>query len=109
MTIPPSTLNTIFILGLAISVIGMAGLFWRKNLLIMLMCLEVMIIGVVVGLVGATRSLPAEVGEIGQGAMMVFFVLVVAACEVAIGVSLIVQLYKRYGTIWVDDIANDDD
>jgi len=101
-------LNALFLVGLALSMIGMGGLLWRKNLLVMLMCLEVMLVGIILGLVGATCSLPAASQEIGQGAMMVFFVLVVAAAEVAIGVSLIVQLYKRYATIWVDDIADDE-
>jgi len=101
-------LNTLLILGAIVNVIALGGLLWRKNLLMMLLCLELMVVGLVVAFVGAARYHSIAGQAVGEGAMMVFFMLVIAACEVALGVSLIFQLYKQKGTFWVDDITEND-
>jgi len=105
----PISFNTLIILAFTLSMIALVGLFWRKNLLIMLMNLEMGLLSIILGLVGASRCHNVVVDSVAPPAILVFFILVIAACEVAIGVSLIIQLYKRYGTIWVDDLADDND
>lgn len=93
------------VLGLAavISLIGMAGLLLRKNLVIMLMCLEMMILGGVMALIAAARYHSVVVG-VSEGALFVPFILVIAAGEVCVGLSLVMQIFKTQKTLWVDEI-----
>lgn len=80
--------------------IGAAGLLLRNNALIMFMSVELMLNAVNLTFVAAGR----ELGNL-DGQMAVFFVLVVAAAEVAVGLAIIVSVFRTRRTASVDDLA----
>ncbi len=88
------------ILGALLFVIGGTGLLIRRNPLIMLMCVELMLNGVNLSFVAFARQL----GDIG-GQTVVFFVLVVAAAEVVVGLGLVVAILRRQPGATADDLS----
>lgn len=89
----------------AISLIGLLGLLLRKNLVIMLMSLELILLGALVGLLAAGRLYPAQ--GVADAALFVPFVLVIAASEVCLGLSLVMVIFKHQKTFWVDELDRD--
>lgn len=96
-------LSHILLVAGLLALIGLFGLLLRKNLVIMLMSIELMLLGAVLALVGAARMQVVNIG-IADGALFVPFILIIAASEVCIGLSLIMQIYKDQKTFWVDEI-----
>lgn len=80
--------------------IGAAGLLVRRNPLVMFMCIELMLNAVNLSLV----TFAVRFGDIG-GQTAVFFVLVVAAAEVVVGLGIIVSIMRRRPGTTVDDLA----
>jgi NADH-quinone oxidoreductase subunit K len=101
-----SNLNSIVTVAGLITLIGLTGLFLRKNLVIMLMCLELMLLGGVIALIGGARNqAPQSIdGHVPDGALFVPFILIIAACEVCIGLTLVLKIFKAQKTLWVDEI-----
>jgi NADH-quinone oxidoreductase subunit K len=87
-------------LSAALFTIGAVGLLVRRNVLVMFMCIELMLNAVNLTFVTFARMLD-DVG--GQSA--VFFVLVVAAAEVVVGLGIIVSIYRRRSGATADDIS----
>jgi NADH-quinone oxidoreductase subunit K len=79
--------------------IGAAGVLTRRNPLVILLCLELMLNAANLALVGFARMWGNEDGNI-----FALIVMVVAACEVAVGLGLIVALYRRRLPIDVDEL-----
>ena len=79
--------------------IGFLGVVIRRNLLVVLMSLELMLNGINVALVAFSRS-----GSNLDGSLFVFFIMTVAAAEVAVGLALLVALYKKRQSIFSEDI-----
>ncbi|MEZ5382175.1 MAG: NADH-quinone oxidoreductase subunit NuoK [Microthrixaceae bacterium] len=88
------------LLGAALFAIGLVGLLIRRSALIMVMCVELMLNAVNLTLVSFSRTLDDRVGQ-----MLVFFVMVVAAAEVTVGLGLIVALMRRRPGATADDIS----
>ncbi len=88
------------VLGALLFVIGGTGLLIRRNPLVMLMCVELMLNGVNLSFVAFSRTL----GDIG-GQTVVFFVLVVAAAEVVVGLGLVVAILRRQPGSTADDLS----
>ena len=88
------------ILGALLFVIGGTGLLIRRNPLVVLMCVELMLNGVNLSFVAFARQL----GDIG-GQTVVFFVLVVAAAEVVVGLGLVVAILRRQPGATADDLS----
>ncbi len=80
--------------------IGLLGILVRRNALIMFMCVELMLNAVNLTFVAAGRALGLIDGQIS-----VFFVLVVAAAEVVIGLAIIVAIFRQRSTASVDELA----
>jgi NADH-quinone oxidoreductase subunit K len=95
------TLGGEWYLGLAAVVftIGAIGLLYRRNVLVMFMCVELMLNAVNLTFVTFARMLD-DVG----GQAFVFFVLVVAAAEVVVGLGIIVAIYRRRVGATADDL-----
>lgn len=91
--------NTQLLLALstALFVIGMAGVIIRRNLLVMLMCMELMLNGVVLSVVTLSQRAAST-----TGAVLVFLVFVVAAAEIAIAVPIVLLLARRKHTLDAD-------
>jgi len=84
----------LFVLAAVLFAIGLLGVTIRRNALVMVMCLELMLNAVVLSFVAAaarTQTLP--------GAAMTFFVYVAATCEVALAMALLVLLARHRGTL----------
>jgi NADH-quinone oxidoreductase subunit K len=80
--------------------IGVVGVMVRRNPLIMFMCVELMLNAVNLSFV----SLAKELGDIG-GQTTVFFVMVVAAAEVVVGLGIIVAILRRRPNATADDLT----
>jgi NADH-quinone oxidoreductase subunit K len=80
--------------------VGLAGVIVRRNLLIMYMSLEVMLNAATLALVAFSRF-----NNDLDGQIMVFFIITVAAAEVAVGLALIVALYRKKQTAHVEDLV----
>ena len=87
------------VLSAFIFAIGAAGVLTRRNPLVILLCLELMLNAANLALVAFAR----HSGDMG-GQIFALIVMVVAACEVAIGLGLIVALYRRRLPIDVDEL-----
>ena len=88
------------ILGAVLFAIGAVGLMIRRNPLVMFMCVELMLNAVNLTFVAFSRALD-DVG----GQAFVFFVLVVAAAEVVVGLALVVAIMRRRQGATADDIS----
>jgi NADH-quinone oxidoreductase subunit K len=86
-------------LGAVLFSIGGLGLLVRRNLLVMFMCIELMLNAANLTFVTFSRML----GDIG-GQVIVFFVLVVAAAEVVVGLGIVVAIFRRRATASADDL-----
>ena len=91
--------NTQLLLALstALFAIGLAGVVIRRNLLVMLMCMELMLNGVVLSLVTLSQQAAST-----TGAVLIFLVFVVAAAEIAIAVPIVLLLARRKHTLDLD-------
>ena len=88
------------ILGAIIFTIGIVGIFLnRKNLIVILMCIELLLLAVNINLVSFSIFLNDLNGQI-----FTLFILTVAAAEAAIGLAIIVVYYRNVGSIRVEDI-----
>jgi NADH-quinone oxidoreductase subunit K len=79
--------------------IGVAGVLTRRNPMVILLCLELMLNAANLALVAFSRMWGGEDGQI-----FALIVMVVAACEVTVGLGLIVALYRRRLPIDVDEL-----
>jgi NADH-quinone oxidoreductase subunit K len=87
------------VLAALIFTIGAIGLLVRRNIIVMFMCVELMLNAVNLTFVSFAR----ELNDI-QGQAMVFFTLVVAAAEVAVGLGIIVAIFRRRRGATADDL-----
>ncbi|MDQ6988858.1 MAG: NADH-quinone oxidoreductase subunit NuoK [Mariprofundaceae bacterium] len=93
-------LSSFLIIGAALFSIGIVGLFLnRKNVITILMCIELMLLAVNINFAAFSHFL----GDI-SGQIMVFFVLTVAAAEVAVGLAILVAYYRQRRSIAIEDI-----
>lgn len=94
------SLSHFLILGAILFCISVAGIFLnRKNVIILLMAIELMLLAVNMNFIAFSHYL----GDI-QGQVFVFFILTVAAAEAAIGLAILVVLFRNRSTINVDDL-----
>jgi len=87
------------ILGAFLFAMGAVGLLIRRNALVMFMCVELMLNAVNLSFVALSR----ELDDLG-GQIAVFFVLVVAAAEVVVGLGIIVSIFRRRQGATADDL-----
>jgi NADH-quinone oxidoreductase subunit K len=88
-------------LALALFALGLAGVVIRRNLLVMLMSMELMLNGVNLSLV----TFANQMGE-AQGAVLVFLIFVVATAEIAIAIPIVLLLARRRHTLDADAFAD---
>jgi NADH-quinone oxidoreductase subunit K len=84
-------------LAMVLFMIGVTGVLFRRNLIMVLMSVEIMLNAVNLCFVAVARELQNLDGQI-----MVFFVMTVAACEAAVGLAMVIALYRKYGTVKTD-------
>lgn len=87
-------LNHYLILSAILFAIGMTGVLVRRNAIVLLMCVELMLNAVNISFVAFSHYSGKMEGQI-----MVFFVMTIAAAEAAVGLALIVAIFKRFKEI----------
>ena len=104
MTVPASHL---FLLAALLFSIGVAGFFLRRNVIVVLMCIELMLNAANLTFLAASRMHTLENGGTPDLAGPIFsvFVIVVAAIEAAVGLALVIALYRNKQTVSLDDVA----
>src|SRR5476651_2802313 len=94
-----ASLNHYIMLSAVLFAIGFFGVLLRKNTLVIYMCLELMLVASTIALVAFSRFNGTLDGDV-----FVFFILTVAAAEVAVGLAIIVALFRRRHTIQVEEL-----
>ncbi len=93
-------LSNFLVLGAILFCLSIAGIFLnRKNVIILLMCIELMLLSVNMNFIAFSHFHGDMAGQI-----FVFFILTVAAAEAAIGLAILVVLFRNRRTINVDDL-----
>ncbi|MBY0575845.1 MAG: NADH-quinone oxidoreductase subunit NuoK [Gallionellaceae bacterium] len=94
------TLSHYLVLSAVLFAVSVLGIFLnRKNLIVLLMSIEMMLLAVNTNFVAFSHYLDDVAGQI-----FVFFILTVAAAEAAIGLAILVVLFRNLNTIDVDDL-----
>ncbi len=94
------TLEHYLILGAVLFAVGVVGIFLnRKNLVILLMAIELLLLAVNMNFVAFSHYLGDTAGQV-----FVFFILTVAAAESAIGLAILVVLFRNRASIDVEDL-----
>ena len=93
-------INYYIYLSIALFVIGIIGVLTRRNAIIIFMCIELMLNAVNLMLVAFSKMHHAALSPINpaagtEGQLFVFFIMVVAAAEVSVGLAIIVMLYRN--------------
>ncbi len=96
MTVP---LPYYLVLSALLFVIGVAGVLTRRNAIVVFMSIELMLNAVNVTLVAFSSFLGNETGQ-----ALVLFVMAVAAAEAAVGLAIVIALYRNKQTVDIDDI-----
>jgi len=94
-------LDQYLLLSLLLFVIGVCGVIVRRNALIMLMSVEIMLNAVNLALVAFSRLAYG-----GEGEAFVFFIIAMAAVEVAVGLGIVVLVFRSRGTVETDDLRS---
>ncbi|MDA0347975.1 MAG: NADH-quinone oxidoreductase subunit NuoK [Verrucomicrobia bacterium] len=92
-------LNEFLVVSGILFTIGFVGILVRRNTLIIFMCLEMMLNGVNLALVSFSRYNGSM-----DGNLLVFFIITVAAAEVAVGLAIIVALFRKRQTVYVQEL-----
>lgn len=93
----PSFVQHALLLSLVLFALGTLGVFLRRNVITVLMSIELMLNGANLAFVAFSRALGTLDGQV-----LVFFVLVVAAAEAAVGLAIVIALQRRKDTLDVD-------
>ena len=93
-------LDHYLVISAVLFTLAVAGIFInRKNLILLLMCIELMLLAVNFNFIAFSRYLGDELGQV-----FVFFILTVAAAEAAIGLAILVVLFRNQRSINVDEL-----
>lgn len=98
-------LSKFLVIGALLFTIGIAGVLTRRNIIVIFMSIELILNAANLNFIAFARYLQ-ETGSMNAVAGQVFavFVIVVAAAEAAIGLGIVIALYRNKETIWVDEI-----
>jgi len=98
------TLNHFLLVSGLLFAIGFAGVIFRRNIIVIFMCLEMMLAAANLSLVAFSRfGVGGELPDY-NAQVLVFFIITVAAAEVAVGLAIIVALFRAKQTVHVEDI-----
>ena len=95
------TINHYLVLAAVLFGMGALGILFRRNAIIMFMCIELMLNAVNIALVAFSK-----VHGDTSGQVFVFFIMVVAAAEVAVGLAILMMLYRNLRTTDTDALNN---
>jgi NADH-quinone oxidoreductase subunit K len=93
------TLTHYLILSVLLFTIGVVGVIRRKNLLMLFFATEIMLNAANIAFV----AISSYIGDL-TGQMFALFIIAIAASEVAVGLGLLILIYKKYGTLDLDNL-----
>jgi NADH:ubiquinone oxidoreductase subunit K len=98
-------LSKFLVVGALLFIIGVAGVLTRRNIIVIFMSIELILNAANLNFIAMSRYLQ-QTGSVNALAGQIFavFVIVVAAAEAAIGLGIVIALYRNKETIWVDEI-----
>lgn len=98
-------LSKFLTIGALLFIIGVAGVLTRRNIIVIFMSIELILNAANLNFIAMSRYLQ-DTGSMNAVAGQIFavFVIVVAAAEAAIGLGIVIALYRNKETIWVDEI-----
>lgn len=98
-------LSKFLVIAALLFIIGVAGVLTRRNIIVIFMSIELILNAANLNFIAFSRHLQ-EAGSLNALAGQIFtvFVIVVAAAEAAIGLGIVIALYRNKETIWVDEI-----
>ncbi len=98
-------LSKFLVIGALLFVIGVAGVLTRRNIIVIFMSIELILNAANLNFIAFSRYLQ-DTGNLNAVAGQVFavFVIVVAAAEAAIGLGIVIALYRNKETVWIDEI-----
>ncbi|MGB7924794.1 MAG: NADH-quinone oxidoreductase subunit NuoK [Pyrinomonadaceae bacterium] len=98
-------LSKFLVIGALLFAIGVAGVLVRRNIIVIFMSIELILNAANLNFIAFSRYLQ-DTGNVNAVAGQVFtvFIIVVAAAEAAIGLGIVIALYRNKETIWVDEI-----
>ena len=98
-------LSKFLVIGALLFIIGVAGVLTRRNIIVIFMSIELILNAANLNFIAFSRYL-SQTGSVNALAGQIFtvFVIVVAAAEAAIGLGIVIALYRNKETIWVDEI-----
>ena len=98
-------LSKFLVIGALLFIIGVAGVLTRRNIIVIFMSIELILNAANLNFIAFSRYL-TETGSANALAGQIFtvFVIVVAAAEAAIGLGIVIALYRNKETIWIDEI-----
>jgi len=98
-------LSKFLVVGALLFIIGVAGVLTRRNIIVIFMSIELILNAANLNFIAMSRYLQST-GNANALAGQIFavFVIVVAAAEAAIGLGIVIALYRNKETIWVDEI-----
>jgi len=105
MSLGPITLGHYLTIGAILFALSVIGIFLnRRNLIVLLMAIELMLLAVNLNFVAFSHYLDPKVSDPMAGQVFVFFILTVAAAESAIGLAILVVLFRTRSTIAVEEL-----
>ena len=98
-------LSKFLVIGALLFIIGVVGVLTRRNIIVIFMSIELILNAANLNFIAFSRYLQ-DTGNVNAVAGQIFavFVIVVAAAEAAIGLGIVIALYRNKETIWVDEI-----
>lgn len=96
MTLGPEYTQFALVLSAVLFSVGVAGVILRRNAIVVFICVELMLNAVNLSLVAFSRSLGMD------GQVLVFFVMAVAAAEAAVGLAIIISIFRHYEAVDLD-------
>ena len=98
-------LSKFLVIGALLFIIGVAGVLTRRNIIVIFMSIELILNAANLNFIAFSRYL-TDTGNVNAvaGQLFAVFVIVVAAAEAAIGLGIVIALYRNKETIWVDEI-----
>ena len=98
-------LSKFLVIGALLFIIGVAGVLTRRNIIVIFMSIELILNAANLNFIAFSRYLSSIGGQNAlAGQIFTVFVIVVAAAEAAIGLGIVIALYRNKETIWVDEI-----
>lgn len=98
-------LSKFLVIAAILFIIGVAGVLTRRNIIVIFMSIELILNAANLNFIAFSRYLQnAGIGSPLSGQVFAVFVIVVAAAEAAIGLGIVIALYRNRETIWIDEI-----